>query len=384
VHEKTDIRGTWAFDSVDGWYLYTSPKYYHTHNCHIKHTKSEQLSDTVQFQHKRITNPTITHADKVMLGLADCVKALQCTTSSTRESPAAQNLQQIIDATQTHVKARPNQFKDTSTPSVTPHMQCFLKVQTPPYEPTPHIDNNRRILHSMLTHTPVPRIPSSNGAPPNIPTDSTKQERKRKQQAVRLCNTATPISTSPPIRTRAQVATAAAQVAPPSMSTHSQSSVPPPSRQPGFVVAVMRQQWNQRGIARLTRRITRLDSDVHQAMTVMDADTGKLLNYRQLMRITKYRQAWSISSANEFGRLANGIGGRMKNPTNTIKFIFQHKIPTEQMKDIMYGLFVCTVRPEKAEPNRARFTVGGERINYPGKVATPTVEMLVAKFSSTA
>jgi len=146
----------------------------------------------------------------------------------------------------------------------------------------------------------------------------------------------------------------------------------------------MRQQWNQRGIARLTRRITRLDSDVHQAMTVMDADTGKLLNYRQLMRITKYRQAWSISSANEFGRLANGIGGRMKNPTNTIKFIFQHKIPTEQMKDIMYGLFVCTVRPEKAEPNRARFTVGGERINYPGKVATPTVEMLVAKFSSTA
>jgi hypothetical protein len=26
-----------------------------------------------------------------------------------------------------------------------------------------------------------------------------------------------------------------------------------------------------------------------------------------------------------------------------------------------------------------QFTVGGERINYPGKVATPTTEMLVAK-----
>jgi hypothetical protein len=45
----------------------------------------------------------------------------------------------------------------------------------------------------------------------------------------------------------------------------------------------------------------------------------------------------------------------------------------------MYGQFVCTVQPKKAEPNRTGFTVGGDRINYPGKVATPTAEMLVAK-----
>jgi hypothetical protein len=51
-------------------------------------------------------------------------------------------------------------------------------------------------------------------------------------------------------------------------------------------------------------------------MAVMDADTSKLLNYRQLMRSMKYREAWSFSSANEFGRLANGIGGRIKNSTN--------------------------------------------------------------------
>jgi hypothetical protein len=76
----------------------------------------------------------------------------------------------------------------------------------------------------------------------------------------------------------------------------------------------------------------------------MDADTGKLLNYRQLMRSTKYKKAWSLSSANEFGRLANGIGGRMKNPTNIIKFIKNlHKVPKEQKQDVTYGQFVCTV-----------------------------------------
>ena len=45
----------------------------------------------------------------------------------------------------------------------------------------------------------------------------------------------------------------------------------------------------------------------------------------------------------------------------------------------MYRQFVCTVRPEKTEPNQTRFTVGGDRIKYPGEVATPTAEMLVAK-----
>ncbi len=132
-------------------------------------------------------------------------------------------------------------------------------------------------------------------------------------------------------------------------------------------------------MVRLTRRITQLENKVHQALAVMDADTGKLLNYRQLMRSAKYKKAWSLSSANKFGQLANGIGGRIKNPTNTIEFIYQHKVPKEQKRDITYGQFVCTVRPKKAEPNRTRFTDGGDRINYLGKGATPTAEMLVAK-----
>jgi len=114
VHEKTDKRGTWAYHTVDGWYLFTSPEHYRTHNCHIKHTKSERLSDSVQFQHKCIINPTITHADKVMHALADCVKALQGMTSSARNSQAAQDLQQIIEATKAHVQARPLQGRCTT------------------------------------------------------------------------------------------------------------------------------------------------------------------------------------------------------------------------------------------------------------------------------
>jgi hypothetical protein len=93
VHEKTNKCGTWSYHLVDRWYLFTSPKHYCTHKCHIRHTKNERLSNTIQFQHKRITNPTITHANKVMHALADCVKALQGMMGSAKNSQAAQDLQ---------------------------------------------------------------------------------------------------------------------------------------------------------------------------------------------------------------------------------------------------------------------------------------------------
>jgi hypothetical protein len=98
-----------------------------------------------------------------------------------------------------------------------------------------------------------------------------------------------------------------------------------------------------------------------------------------LMNSPKYKKAWSLSAANECGQLANGIRGRIKNPTNTIEFISQHEVPVDRRKDVTYGQFVCSVRPKKAEPNQMQLAVGGNRINYPGKVATPTAEMLETK-----
>jgi len=86
-----------------------------------------------------------------------------------------------------------------------------------------------------------------------------------------------------------------------------------------------------------------IENEVHQAMAVMDEETGQLLNYRQLLRSAKYKKEWSISSANEFGRLANGVGNRIKNPTNTIQFVRKKDIPQDRRKDVTYGSFVCSV-----------------------------------------
>eukprot|EP00804_Cyclotella_cryptica_P002421 CCRYP_004115-RA/>CCRYP_004115-RA protein AED:0.38 eAED:0.38 QI:0/0/0/1/0/0/2/0/346 len=116
----------------------------------------------------------------------------------------------------------------------------------------------------------------------------------------------------------------------------------------------------------------------HVKSTNSERLSNTMLNYCQLIQHPTLCDKWTLSSANEFGRLAQGVGSRIKG-TNTIRFIAKSNIPVEHRKDSTYGQFVCTVQPEKQEQNCTRFTVGGDRINYPGEVATPTTEMITAK-----
>ncbi len=114
------------------------------------------------------------------------------------------------------------------------------------------------------------------------------------------------------------------------------------------------------------------------ACTVMDADTGKELTYRQLLNHPKYRKDWNISAANEFGRLAQGVGGCIEG-SDTIRFIPLSNIPHDRLKNVTYGKFVCELKPNKKEVNRTRLTIGGDRINYPGDCSTPTADLVLVK-----
>jgi hypothetical protein len=49
------------------------------------------------------------------------------------------------------------------------------------------------------------------------------------------------------------------------------------------------------------------------------------------------------------------------------------------MKDVTYGSFTCDFRPNKAEENRTRLTMGGDQINYPEDCGTPTANMILFK-----
>ncbi len=100
VHEKSDSHRMWAYHSVDGWYLSTLPEHYRMHVCHIKSTKSDQLSDTVHFKHKHITNPALTYDDKIMKAVAELSKISKPKPSIiAKHEHEIPNLQRLMDTT---------------------------------------------------------------------------------------------------------------------------------------------------------------------------------------------------------------------------------------------------------------------------------------------
>ena len=83
-------------------------------------------------------------------------------------------------------------------------------------------------------------------------------------------------------------------------------------------------------------------------------------------------------SRNEFGQLDGGRTGRVK-VTDTIFFHNPHEVPHNRKSYATYRSFQFNLRPEKKESNQTFLTVGGNRINYNGKVGTPISELLLIK-----
>jgi hypothetical protein len=185
VHEKIYKRGSWTYHCVDGWYLSTSPEHYRVHRCHIKSTRSERLSDTVQFQ-----------------------------------PPALSTWSRVKEAA-------------TTKPQLTAPKR-----------------SSSRLLQ---------------------PTKSSMQ-RNMKQ-------------------------------------------------------ALSAQLQSPKGREEFITQYKLMEKEKEKAMMVLDEESGQLLKYKDLLRHPKYKKEWSIAAADEFGCLAQGVGGRIKKPTDTIRFIREQDVP---------------------------------------------------------
>lgn len=67
----------------------------------------------------------------------------------------------------------------------------------------------------------------------------------------------------------------------------------------------------------------------------------------------------------------------MPTGTDTIRFIRVSDIPRDRRATYLH--IVSTDRPQKTEPRRVRFTVGGDKINYPFDISTKTAGLITAK-----
>jgi hypothetical protein len=102
----------------------------------------------------------------------------------------------------------------------------------------------------------------------------------------------------------------------------------------------------------------------HFLGTIIDEDTGAVLECRHLVKNPATISLWETSFANKIGRLFQ----RIQDLKGMDMYFFIQKLLVPTNKWPTYGQIVCNFCPQKKEQNRTRLAVGGNRIDYPGKI----------------
>jgi hypothetical protein len=334
IHQGSERRASWAANAIDGWYLQTSPDHYRCHVIYVKQTRSERVSDTVYFKTKYLTQPTLTPADIITKALQDLTQALK-----------GKHNQQGISQMDALVKL------DVILNNV-PEPEPTLESEKTPEKLTLPMET-RRVTFDTTSKPPKPD---------ELQTDIPN-----------------PRVTNQPVRTRSKPihkVTVDKMIPTPRVKITMSNLNSNDNRER------IRKYISSKTLARIPRRdshLRRTTRTSHRAQLIHDKETNTYLTYRQLLRNPKYHETWSKSSANEFGRLTNGLkDGRVKG-TNTMHFIRKTDVPADRIKDVTYGSFICDFRPNKAEVYRTRLTMGGDRINYPDDCGTPTADITLFK-----
>jgi hypothetical protein len=301
-------------------------EHYRTHVIFVKKTRAKRLSDTVFFKHHYITQPTVTPADAIVNAYNKLRQTLQGIQHS-KEDAQMEALERIQQSLQ------PVSNEHNTSPSVEAELtQQVPRVRFDEAPPKAQEPEPRLVVtwpKKQIVQPPVPQVTNKKPKPilkPSKYIDESSDSVAARVKARRL---------------------------------HTPQAEPPQSESIADRVAQRRREKEA----------------VH---SVLDQETGQLLEYRTLLKHPRFKKVWNRSAADKFGRLAQGIGGRIKG-TDTIQFIHKHQIPQDRLKDITYIKFVCTIRTEKKDPYRTRATMGGNLINYPEDVGTPTANLLLIK-----
>ena len=146
------------------------------------------------------------------------------------------------------------------------------------------------------TGPPDPRVANHkaplSAAPRVVPTTTSRPRRIKSRHQRSVPPHATP-STAPTRNTRSHTKAAAQQkaqfTAPSAKGTHT-------TKRLTLVQSQALQTMPAKRTSTMRKRLNKLESEVHQALAVMHAQIGQMLNYRQLMRHPDYKGPWSLSS----------------------------------------------------------------------------------------
>jgi hypothetical protein len=176
IHKSSEKRGTWAENVVDGWHLQTSPKHYRCHIVYVKNTRSERVSDAVHSKHKYIPQPTLIPEDTIVKAINNLTQALKerRNKKGTEQVEALKKIDELLNTVPTTITT-PQPPK-----TITENRQVnFAATSKPPQEtqptqretnerPTPRVVTPHPSITNAIVNKPIPqKIP-----PPNMNENS--------------------------------------------------------------------------------------------------------------------------------------------------------------------------------------------------------------------
>jgi len=339
-----DNRTSFGEHSIDSWYIGTSLEHYRSHRVFVKETSAERVTDTVMFMHRHITNPLVSKADQITVAAKELTDAIR---GNLKDDVSKMNMKELERLAEIFDKAAKKVSEDNaSAPRVPKRNAASPRVQT----------------HSAAT----PRVPAattmdSDDIPPlRYVSDDEDSDSDDEDEDAPTPRVARADTDEEPVRRY-------------NLRSNTRGNI-----MTDVMLSVVEMSNTKLTPQRLSGRQFPIQFLCEIAGAVMDEDTGDMLEYRHLVQIPKYRTVWTKAFGKEIGRLAQGQKGVVEG-TNALFFIPYADVPKDRRKDVTYARICADHRPEKADPNRIRITLGGNLVNYPGDVGTRTADLLTVK-----
>ena len=420
IHEKPGLRSTWSPHSTSGYYLGPALESYRCYTVYVTDTRTTRISDGVEFLSPTICIPAATTDSLIQASLHDIAIALR--------KPIAHPSPLLANETRLALQQITAVLSPTETPDTTSPLDPLppLRVETtaaPPLrvEPiaqtTPALPTGPNLIEpDAATAAPPLRVEPIVQTTPALPTGPhliEPDDASEAPQATKRVQFSTPVATDAPQRTYAEVSTPTAPT-PDSRAapTYAESTGPkaratsrrrsrqartktlpiadatvPPARVTSARAKRTKEPSNKKkGHQHRTRQATKRANFVERLDFIQllhlpqfayhgnafNPDTGALAEYPELSRSSD-GEVWTEANCNEIGLLAQGYKDTVG--TNTLVFIHKDQVK----KKPTYLRIVCAHRPEKANPFRIRWTIGGDRLNYSGDASTKTADLITCK-----
>jgi len=169
-HIKPDRPKTWGEHSSNGWYLTTSLDHYRCHYIFVKATRAKQISDTVFFKHKQITQPTLTTEYLIIKAIQDWTNAIKGSNNKGNNTQI-ESIKQLTTALQPRNQLPLGQAGNNAFPRVQTNTSPRVQIVAPPrvqfnIEANTEIQFDANAAPQLIVESPTKALPKQ--APESI------------------------------------------------------------------------------------------------------------------------------------------------------------------------------------------------------------------------